>query len=220
VISPLIYAKSRGNLYILNDFMICSPRCGKNALLYFQGNLKSIDIIYTNQGTEKTYDKFTAQIILKELLNIDATWQTIDNAEDVLISLKKYKVLFSSGEKALDLFKDHENYIDLSEEWIVNTSFPYVHRILVVHKSFDDMDTLNALRLSQKLGIRNLKRISEEHARDAFHSWDVYFDLMNEMYQYFPDESSWSSLESILQYAFYYGKCDYYPELRFFGVDK
>jgi predicted solute-binding protein len=218
VISPLVYAKSRGNLFILNDFTISSPRCGRNALLYFQGNLKSIDKIWINRGIEKSYDKFTAQVVLKEMLNIDANWQFFDNSEDILSSLKKFNVLFFSGEKAFDLFKDHENFIDLSEEWIVNTSFPYVHRILVVHRSFDDMDTLNALRLSQNLGTKNLKKIGEKHAQDALQSWDIYFELLNEMYHYFPDELSWASLENILQYAFYYGECDYYPELRFFNL--
>jgi hypothetical protein len=71
------------------------------------------------------------------------------------------------------------------------------------------------LSLSRETGMRNLMNIAGEFARDKENSWDFYFDLLNETFQYFPSEETWDSLRQYFEYLFYYGIVDYIPEMHF-----
>lgn len=216
IISPLEYAKARGNLYIVKDFIISSADNAKNALLFFKYNLSGINQIYFMCDYLDNYDCFFGELVMREIFNIQANWIIIEKNWKIDVLLKKYDVIFLSGEKAFDVFADYDNYIDLSEEWILNTKIPLIHRILVVHKSFKNREVLDTVRLSRELGLRNLMKIAKDYAQKHQQNWDIYYDVIKSSYQYFPDFLCWSSLENILQYIFYYGKSEYYPDLKFY----
>lgn len=216
IISPLEYAKARGDLYIIKDFIISSAESAKNALLFFKYNLSDINQIYFMCDYLGNYDCFLGELVMKEIFNVQARWKIIEKSWKIDVLLKKFDVIFLSGEKAFDVYTDYDNYIDLSEEWILNTKIPLIHRILVVHKSFNNHELLDTVRLSRELGLRNLMKIAKEFAQKHQQNWDIYYDLIKLSYQYFPDSLCWSSLENILQYIFYYGKSEYYPDLKFY----
>lgn len=216
LISPLQFAMKQGELRILKDFAILSPYSARNALLYFKDNLKNINRIGYADKPEAQYLNFFGQMVLSELFDIQADWQVVEDILPLETSLSNNPVLYLTGQDAFDTYGYFPNFIDLSQEWILKTELPLVHQIMVVNSSFDDNGEIEALKLSRELGIRNLKKIALLYEQTYPQNWVSYFELINENYQYFPEVSAWDSLRELLPYMFYYGKTEYFPELKFY----
>ncbi|MBN2364632.1 MAG: hypothetical protein EH225_00645 [Calditrichaeota bacterium] len=219
-ISPLTFARNTSGLQIVRDFTVNSPNYGRNALLFFSGNLTSIDTIYFESGKDNNeFDLFLAEVVLKEYFEIIPQWEKIENVIPDSKALASHKVIFIPSPISFDMYPDYENYIDLSEEWSLQTELPLVHGLLCVTNSFKDRESLAKLRLSRELGLRNLMKIAKRYAENHPQNWDVYFDLWNEKYQYYPVPETWDSLEQLFSYMFYYARAEYYPELKFYPED-
>jgi predicted solute-binding protein len=217
IISPLEYAKSKGNMRILEDFSITSASGARNALLFFRGNLKHITHISTTCELKKNFDAFLGDIVLNEVFDVQAEWKIIHNNLEIQDFFKKYEIFFFAGGAAFEMYGEYENYIDLSEEWILKMNLPLVHRIVVVYESFNDQKALESLQLSREMGVRNLVKIAKTYANYHKHNWNLYYNLLNNNYYYYSDTLSWQSMENLLQYIFFYGRTDYYPELKFYN---
>lgn len=216
-LSPFSYAFNQGHFEIISDFIIQSPQTGKNALLFFKGSLKNItQIYYRKDNYSGDFDRFIARWVLGEIFGIDPNWNAIDQLVLSEHTLDKYEVIFVYGEEAFEFYQDYENYIDLTEEWTLNTRLPLVHQLLCVSKSFSDKNALEKLRLSRDLGLRNLMKISKTLAKHKSQNWDFYFDILGGTYQYFPDPQAWEALEQILTSLFYGNVVDYLPEIKIY----
>jgi len=214
-ISPLSYAQSKGEIYLINDFTIYTPHTGKNALLFFKGALDNItDIYYKSTLASGSFDRFITNWILREIFNISPQWHEVKSITMNAKNLEQYEVIFVHGAEAIDLYPDYENFIDLSEEWTLNMGLPLVQQVLVVSKMFRENYVLERLRLSRELGLRNLIKISKSYAKNHPQNWDVYFDILNENYHYHPNSQVWESLSELMSMMFYSNIMDYLPELK------
>ncbi len=217
LLSPLAYGKSTGEILLVRDFMISSPKAGSNALLFFKGNLTNINTIhYPENPFTGDYDRFIAELVLKEFYEIETAWIPVAGLTPDLSALEKYKVIFIPHPQAFDIYSDYTNFIDLSEEWSLRTDLPMVQGLLCVHRSFHNSDFLKRLRLSRELGLRNLMKIAKTYAAKHPRSWDIYFDLLNENYLYYSNQSGWDALQKLISYLFFYARTDYITELKFF----
>jgi predicted solute-binding protein len=216
-ISPLSYARSQGNLKIFRDFMISSPQAGRNSLLFFKGKLDSIDIIYYSKNSPMIdYHQVIANYVIKEIFDIEPRWQEVENLTVSQKSINKYQVIFLSGNLAYDTFIDFENYIDLTEEWSLNKNLPMVHLILCGSRNYQDPKAIQNLKLSLKTGLSNLMKISKAYSQEHEQNWDVYFDLLDKNFRFFPELSYWEGLHHLFQYLFYANVVDYLPEIHFY----
>ena len=219
-ISPLSYARSQGNLTILKDFIISSPQAGRNSLLFFKGKLETIDKIYFSKNSPMiAYHKVIANYVLREIFNIEALWQEVENLTVNEKTINKYLVIFLSGNLAYDTFIDFENHIDLTEEWSLKMSLPMVHLILCGSRNFQDSSIIEELILSRNIGLKNLMKISESYSEKHEQSWDVYFDLLDKNFRFFPELSDWEGLQNLLEYIFYSNEIEYLPEIHFFNQE-
>jgi len=216
-LSPFSYAHNQGEFQIVSDFVIQSPQTGKNALIFFKGSLDDINQIYYQKNKYTgDFDRFIAQWVLHEIFDIEVEWNAIEKLSMNEKTLDKYEVIFVYGEDAFEFYSDFENYIDLTEEWTLNTRLPLIHQLLCVSNSFTDKAALEKLRLSRELGLRNLMKISKSYAERHSQNWDIYFDLLNETYQYLPDSRVWGALEQLLASMFYRNVVDYLPEIKIY----
>jgi predicted solute-binding protein len=216
-ISPLSYAKNQGNLTILNDFIISSPVAGRNSLLFFKGKLETIDTIYFSKNSPMIdYHRIIARYVLGEIFNITADWKEVDDLVINEKTIEKYQVIFLSGHLAYDTFVDFENYIDLTEEWSLKMGLPMVHLILCGSRNFHNQAAIDQLKLAREIGLRNLMRISNAYANGRDQSWDIYFDLIDKNFRFFPEIADWESLHNLFQYMFYANVVEYLPEIHFY----
>lgn len=216
-LSPLSYAHNQGEFQIVSDFVVQSPQTGKNALIFFKDSINNISRIYYRKDKfTGDFDRFIAQWVLHEIFEIDAEWKAIEQLSLNKQTLEDYEVIFVYGEDAFEFYRDFDNYIDLTEEWTLNTRLPLVHQLLCVSKSFNDKSALDKLRLSRELGLRNLMKISKSYAEQHSQNWDIYFEILNETYRYLPDNQVWKALEQLLSSMFFGNVVDYLPKIKIY----
>ena len=156
---------------------------------------------------------------MKEIFDIEPLWQEVENLTISEESIEKYQVIFLSGSLAYDTFIDFENYIDLTEEWSLKMSLPMVHLILCCSRKYQDFTAIKNLQLSLKIGLNNLMKISKAYSEEHDQSWDIYFDLLDKNFRFFPELSDWEGLHHLFQYMFYANVVEYLPEIHFFDQD-
>jgi predicted solute-binding protein len=213
VISPIDYARNSSELRMVRDCAVYTAGVSRYVLLFFQENLRSIDRV-AFLPPESQYKLFTA-LVLEEFFESKLDWVALKKMTPVERILDLYPACLLEGETALENFPKLENKLDILEEWYDKTGLSYIHQVIAVNKAFDDSSTLDTLRLSREIGMRNLMNIASEFARNKQNSWDFYFDLLNETFQYFPSEETWDALRQFFEHLFYYGIVDYIPEMHF-----
>ncbi len=216
LLTPLSYARYRGELLIIPDFIISSPKRGRSSLLFFKDNLPDIKTIYyPGSAGAQSYNRFIAEWILREYYNIDCEWAAVNELTVTGKSMAKYPTIFLEGEASLDTFPDYKNFIDFTEDWVLKTDLPLIHALLCVPSAFSENSALPPLIQSGKVGLQNLEKFSRLYSRNRPQPPEVYSNLLHNFYQYFPDERVWESLEKVLQYIFYSNWTDYYPGITF-----
>ncbi len=219
LISPLHFAHTNGELSVFRDIAVASEPRGKNALLFFQENIRHFGSIYYPEYLEGSFGLFLARVVLSEFLDIEAEWKITDSSISIEEATRKFPVYFFAGENIFRSPVFPDNYIDLTEEWWIKTQFPLVHKIIAIQNNFADIEALAKLKLSRDLGIKNLTQISEVSATGTGVTWDSIFELLNENYKYYPNIDTWESLRELFQFIFYYGESEHFPEIKFFRSD-
>ena len=90
-----------------------------------------------------------------------------------------------------------------------------VHLILCCSRKYQDIAAIKNLQLSLKIGLRNLMKISKAYSEEHDQSWDIYFDLLDKNFRFFPELSDWEGLHHLFQYMFYANVVEYLPEIHF-----
>jgi predicted solute-binding protein len=217
LLTPLAYAKSKGEILLVEDLMIHSLTDGRNILLFFKGDLKSFATVYCQEiNKENSFEKFIADLVLREYFELDITWQPFSTNLLTASLLDKLKVILLTGEGAFESLNQINTYIDLSEEWCLRTDLPLVQNVLCVHSSFRQPEQLENIRNSLQLGLANLKDIAQYYAQTHKQRWEFYYHLLNENYQYSPNPARVESLQQLFQYMFYSGVVDYLPQVKIF----
>lgn len=218
LLTPLAYGKSKGNIYVVKDYLIHSPNLGKNVLLFFKGSLTNFKTVYCEPlEKENSFEKFLADWVLREYFELDIDWQELPTQNVDKNLLNQLNVILLTGEKAFETFNQIDSYLDLSEEWCLRTELPLIHNLLCVHSSFTHTDQLPHLQKSLNEGLKNLPAIAKEYAQSHSQNWTIYYDMLSKNYQYSPHPASYESLEQVFHYMFYSGIVDYLPELKIYN---
>lgn len=217
LLTPLQFALCNMEHLILKDIIISSTNSGKNLLLYFKENLNKIETIFFK---ESSYSQFMAGVILNEYFDVKPGWKALADHKFANLRMQKYPLLLLTDDDAIYTSQLHTNFLDLSEEWILKTELPYIHRMLVIRNDLASDSIVKKaiadLQLSLEIGLRNLVKISKSFSEGNNASWDYYHDLLENAYQYKPTEATWISLTNTLSYIFYYGKSNYIRDQNFY----
>lgn len=214
-ISPLDYARNSSLLNLVRDYAVLSEGAAKYLLLFFRENLKDIrDVTYL---AESQY-YYLAQIVLSEFFEIEAEWhqhRSKGKQADVEQLLKDAPVCILDGPEAMRTGYLAENYLDLLDIWDSNTEVCYFHQLLVVREDNHDDVGLEALSLSRELGMRNLKKIAENYATAHDQQWDYFYDLLNDVYKFYPTTEQWKDIQELFNYLYFYGFIDFLPGMSY-----
>ncbi len=216
ILSPYYYARKQGSVRILKEFTIVSRVPIASSLLFFRGNLKTIEEVYWKRNPQAQFEHFLGKLVLEEFMGVESEWKEFEADLEVEELLLKYPVILLTGEDAYRASDSAEGMIDLTEEWLLKTDLPIVQRLIVVRDTFKDSGELETLHKSIQVGIRRLKSISEDFAYQKQRNWDIYFNILQKLEFSGQTPEVWDSLREFLQYMFYKGEADYYPEMEFF----
>lgn len=217
IVSPMIYAMNPANLTILKEPVVSSIQPDRNYLLFFDRGLDKIETVYYKKNLQDDYPEFFGKLVLREYYNILAEWIEVQDGISIAELIKKYHVLFLSGDDSLEAKDNSENFIDLSEEWFLKTSLPLVHRFIAVRENCSGNGEIDALKASLQHGMDNLFQICSGYAERFYKDGENLFNLLNTAYTYSTSVECWDSLKEIFAYLFYYGYADYPPEIKFYG---
>jgi predicted solute-binding protein len=217
LLTPLGYARSKGEILLVEDVMIHSPTAGKNVLLFFKGDLKNFKTVYCQESKKGNhFERFLAEMVLQEYFELDITWQQLppDSLSNSL--LDQLQVILLTGEPAFESINQINTFIDLSEEWCLRTDLPLVQNMLCVHSSFQHPEYVEKIRQSLQLGLADLRGIAENYAQTHSQGWEFYHRLLTENFHYSPNPANLESLQQLFQYMFYSGLVDYLPQIKIF----
>ncbi len=215
ILSPYFYARKQGSIRIVRQFPVINRQPIASILLFFQGNLKTIDRVYWKKNLHAQYEYFLGKLILEEFLGVESDWEIIEQEGEIEDILPEHPVVLLTGEDAFRASDSLEGMIDLTEEWLLKTDLPLVQRLVVVKETFKEKGELEKLQLSMQLGLRRLKDASENYAKSHRRNWDIYFDVLQKVEYGMDSPEVWDSLREVLQYLFFKGEADYYPEMEF-----
>jgi predicted solute-binding protein len=211
-ISPEDYAHHSSEFQIIPEIVIASQGVSKLALLAFQENLTSLNQI----GIDKDDDTYRilAEMVLNEFYEIEINWMEEPSDKSVDKILSDYPAYLLQNQRALSYAAINDKYIDLTEEWSVNTNHDFIHKIFVFRrdKSYDNFNEW--LMRSFELGLRNMKKIAVELETETL-NWANIVDLWQDNLYFRPNDNTWLSLKFYHQHMFYYGKINEIPELHF-----
>jgi len=214
IVSPLDYARNSSELAILSDVAVFSTRRTQNALLFFRENLRQFHTISVLKN-HTTY-QVLAELLFKEYFEVEPRWEEIaPTNSDVNELLNTKKAVFLENDTAYENIYRTDRYLDILEEWHDKTGIPFIHQLIVLKRDSDPAGIRSMMNNSLNLGIRNLHKIAECHAKTGKNSEGFYLERISEDFQYIPTDETWDSLKEFFQYLYYYGYIDDIPELRF-----
>lgn len=207
------YARHNQHLRLVKDFAVSSVGAVGCALLFFRESLHHFDSVACFVPASQY--RLLAELVLNEFYEMEVDWQVLEPPASLEQALSLYPACLLEGDDAFDYFLKNERNLDLLEEWYDKTNLGYTHQLLAVHQDIEASDFVASLELARQIGMRNLMPIAKAYARGKENSWDFYFDLLNEKFQYFPTEETWDYLRQYFEYLFYYGIIEHIPELHF-----
>jgi len=214
IVSPLDYARNSSELAILSDVAVFSTRRTQNAVLFFRENLRQFQTISVLK--KNTTYQVLAELLFKEYFEIEPDWEEIDpKILDVNELLNANEVVFLENEAAYENTYKTDQYLDMLEEWHDKTGIPFIHQLIVLKRDSDPNEIRSMMNNSLNLGIRNLHKIAECHAKTGKNSESFYLERISEDFQYYPSDETWNSMKEFFKYLFYHGYIDEIPELHF-----
>ncbi|HQU70993.1 MAG TPA: hypothetical protein PKV71_01095 [Calditrichia bacterium] len=212
VLSVLDFARNSNHFSLLRDLPVSSEGDSRAALLFFRENQMNLGKVGIFKRA--TQYEILTRIVLNEFFELDFEWEESSSFSTLEETLNTLPACLLEGEPALRNFPLVDSYLDLASEWSDKTEMPYVHYVVAVRREWDDPALRETLVKSREVGVRNLNAIATRHAEGSGLTWDIFFEVLNSLYQYYPNEDVWQMVRQYSEYLFYYGELDYLPEVH------
>jgi predicted solute-binding protein len=214
-LTPIDYARESSLYYIVPGIAVSSRGGdGTVALLFREGlhRLRSLAI-----DPSSASEIILARVILAEQFDLrpamvpyqGAPGKALANADAVLVV----------GDTALRMLQEHDNSLDLVEEWEDMTTLPYVHGLWCGRENAADAEDLSLLLRLCTEGRGKVDALSEAAAHDRRlgslnaprileYLEGLSFDGTEEIEQ---------GLREFIRYAYYHGALPDIPDLQYYG---
>jgi len=213
VISALDYARNSIELKLIKEIAVWSGGVTRYALLFFQANLSRFQQVAAFQK-DSQYQVLT-DLLFKEYFEMELDWYYPPENGTLDTMLELYQACLLEKDEALNNYFKSDNYLDIVEDWCDKTDLNFIHQVVACPRELNETNFVESLLLSRELGMRNLMTIAKDYAVDKEPGWDVYFDLLNEHFSFFPQQDTWEGLKQYYEFLFYHGVIDSIPELHF-----
>ncbi len=213
VVSALDYARNSIELKIVKDIAVCSAGVTRYALLFFQANLSRFEQVAAFYK-DSQYQVLT-DLLFKEFFEMELDWFFPPEKGSLDTELQVYQACLLEKDDALNNYFKSDNYLDIVEDWCDKTDLSFIHQVIACPRELNEINFVESLLRSRELGMRNLMNIAKNYSVDKEPGWDVYFDLLNEHFSFFPQQDTWEGLKQFYEFLFYHGVIDSIPELHF-----
>jgi chorismate dehydratase len=214
LIPSIDYARTKEVWNIVPDISISSSNSILNVQLFFKKGLKELKTVALNDQAGSA--AFLLKILMQEkfMMNPEYLLMPVDLEQ----MLNRADAALVTGDRALDLYHQNQNRLDLNEEWFDLTGLPFVYSFWAGREFTITPDDLRILVKSFEVGKRNLENICKEHAISHDSGWAFYHDFLTKNVSYAFGEHEKAGLLEFYNYAFFFGFIDFIPDLHFYKL--
>jgi chorismate dehydratase len=213
-LTPVDYARDSSEYCIVPGVAVSSRTPNDTIVLHFKPGLQSINTIAVHPTS--TSEIVLASILMSERFGVRPTIIPVIGSFDQMLEAADAALLV--GNDALDQRDEHRNKLDLVEEWMDLTGFPYVHGFWCTRASDLTLDDVAELRRARAHGAESLDRIARsdapKHPRESAEGLRQYLESLSLT---FTDEEQ-EALSEFLRYAYYHGSLPDVAELNFYSA--
>jgi chorismate dehydratase len=215
LLTPIEYARESSLYYIIPGIAISSRGGTGTVALFFREGLHRLTSLAIDPSSAS--EIVLARIILAEQFDLRPAMIPYQGTPEQ--ALAGSDAVLVVGDTAVRMLQDHDNTLDLVEEWAEMTTLPYVHGIWCGREhAAGEEDLSRLLRLCAE-GCGDLDALSEAAFRDRrLGSLNVpavreYLEGLN----YRATDEIEEGLREFLRYAYYHGTLSDIPDLQYYG---
>jgi chorismate dehydratase len=217
LIPSVEYTKGKDDWFIYDGFCIGSRDKVNSVELFFNKELEDIKTVAIDSSSRTSV--ILTKIILEEKFELEPEYITMN--ADLSTMLTKADAALIIADNALNLVKNHDNRLDLAEEWYDFTGLPFVFAFIAgFEQSLSKQDCI-ALDKSLEYGMSHLPEIIDSWYDEstATNSKSFYLDYLTQNIVYNFDDEMKEGLLAFYDYAFLRNEIPYIPELKYFRRD-
>lgn len=216
-LTPIEYARESSLYYIVRGVAVSSRGGdGTVALLFREGIHRPTSLAVDPSSASEIV---LARILLAEQFNLRPALVPYQGTPEE--ALKKFDAVLVVGDTALRTVQEHDNTLDLVEEWEDMTSLPYVYGFWCGREhaaAAGDCDLLIQLCAD---GRRSLDALSEAAAREGRAGTMTALQIRDylEGLSFDDTDDVEEGLREFMRYAFYHGVLPDVGDLQYYGSD-
>lgn len=201
-LSPIDYARNASEYLIVPGSAVSSAEGNNAVVVHFREGATTIRTLAVPPTSAS--DIIAAKILLAERFDLNPQIVPVLGSLDEMLARADAALL--AADAAMQYALSRPNALDLVEEWVVSTDFPYVHGFWAGRA---DALTAPEVRALGEAGKRGYAALAEAGgvlagALEAF-SYDLTDDVREGIREFF-------------RYAYYHGILPDVPDLNFFGA--
>jgi predicted solute-binding protein len=213
-LTPIDYARDSSLLYIAPNVAVSSLQGDGTITLHFRENLHSITTLAVDPSSSS--EIVLARIVLAE--QFDLRPSLVPFSGDLKAGLDRADAVLCVGDASIREWHRDRSVLDVVEEWMELTGFPYVHGFWCGRERSLGGDDVGALRQACADGLGMLEqtaaRAGEVHRLTAVAPVELQQYLEQLSYEFMSEEQS--GVQEFFRYAFYHGILPDIAELQFY----
>jgi predicted solute-binding protein len=201
-VSPIDYARNASEYLIVPGSAVSSAEGNNAVVVHFREGATAVRTLAVPPTSAS--DIIVAKILLAERFDLNPQIVPVIGSLDEMLARADAALL--AADAAMHYALSRPNALDLVEEWVVSTDFPYVHGFWAGRVDALTRPELQALATAGGSGYKTLAEAGGPlaGALEAF-SYDLTDDVQEGIREFF-------------RYAYYHGILPDVPELRFYGA--
>jgi predicted solute-binding protein len=214
-LTPIDYARESSLYHIVPGIAVASQGGDGTIALLFRERLDRLRSLAIDPSSAS--EIILARIVLAEQFDLRPTMIPYQGAPGK--ALANTDAVLVIGDTALRMLQEHDNSLDLVEEWEGMTTLPYVHGIWCGRENAASTEDLSRLLELCTEGRGNLDALSEAAARDrrlgSLSALRIREYL--EGLRFDGTEEIEEGLREFMRYAYYHGALPDVPDLQYYG---
>jgi len=208
-ISAIDFARLKGGWKVIPDICKSVHSQSFRSNLFFNKNLGEIRSVAIHPNSRTS--EIVLKILFKERYQIECEF--VESSQSLQETLKKNDAFLLTGDISVEEAIKNPSFINIGEEWNDMTGLPLVYGFWLVNELTSQKEDYWLLQDSLKQGKNAIENILEgiKDKKDKAYKMNFLSNIIN--YEFRDEEML--GLESLYNYAFFYGLIEYIPDFNF-----
>lgn len=190
---PIAVLRKEKNYNVVTDYCLGAEGPVKTVLLLSQKKLEKIEEVYLDSHSQTSVGLI--KVLSRFYWNKKFNW--IKEEINSIVDFDKYESILAIGDKTFQLRKHYEYVYDLSEQWQMFTSLPFVFACWIGIGNIDKK-FLQEFNQALKFGVKNIEIFSKTVQNDFLSNAELLNYLQKDM-SYILDERKRNAMEQYFQ---------------------